>query len=161
MCNAGAANGITAALLDIASISGKTPSLQSSNSRGKSKPPAPKRTGTTKRKAKPGVLARKNVERAQKNSDCLVIPHTNFQKLVRECAAKYYQPSDSDDKGAFRISNKAFLLLQHALEDHIYKICKAAYAITLRAKGQTLTVNDINLVIQINNLRIAYVPPTP
>lgn len=139
--------------------SNKTVSLRSSNARKKKQKSSEekeekegvKKSEKKKKKVRPGALALRDIIKRQRNSDCLEIPHANFQGLARELASEFYISKEEDNYKTYRFSNKAFLLLQLAVEDYVYKICKHAYLISKRAKGQTLTSVDIELVLDISS----------
>lgn len=121
----------------------KTASLQSCNSRGKGGSSTKKTEGEDDKKHKahrfkPGTVAKREVYKQQKNSDCLAIPKQNFQRLVREIAQDYH-----DDT---RFSSEVFDLLQLAAEDYLINLSKNALRCCLHADRETVQAKDFQLV---------------
>lgn len=119
----------------------RTASLQSCNSRGKSSRPhrAPATEGGEKKahRFKPGTVAKREIQRQQKNSDCLAIPKTNFNRLAREVAQDF-----NDDT---RFSKQVFELLQLAAEDFLIGLAAKAHLCCQHAKRDTVSPADFQL----------------
>jgi histone H3/H4 len=125
----------------------RTASLQSCNSRGKSSRPVKKPTAAvddgadaTEKKShrfRPGTVAKREVVRHQKNSDCLAIPKLNFNRLTRELAQDFHTD--------LRFSETVFDLLQLAAEEYLIQLSSAANACCLHAKRETVSSEDFRL----------------
>lgn len=122
----------------------RTASLQSCNSRGKSSRPVKKVDGgdadTEEKKVhrfRPGTVAKREVVRHQKNSDCLAIPKLNFNRLTREVAQDFHED--------LRFSEVVFDLLQLAAEEYLIQLSSGANACCLHAKRETVSPEDFRL----------------
>src|SRR3990170_7026411 len=94
------------------------------------KPPAktcPKYTtktkGQKKKKAKPGMVAYREIKFYQKQSNCLYIPRLPFERLVREVAQDY--------KYDLKFSKDAMLLLQYYVESYVVKVLEESQLVAL------------------------------
>lgn len=122
----------------------RTASLQSCNSRGKSKgnlEKEPKKEGAKKHRFRPGTVAVRNIKKQQKASDCLAIPKLCFSRFVRELAQDY--------TSTLRFAEGVFDLLQLATEDYLIKLCRSANAVAIHSGRETLFPRDLQLVLQI------------
>lgn len=122
----------------------KTASLQSCNSRGKSSRPKTHKEDSEGKKAhrfKPGTVAKREIKRQQKNSDCLAIPKLNFERLTREIAQDYHTDT--------RFSSKVFDLLQLVAEDYLIELSASASLCCIHAKRETVVPADFQLALNI------------
>ena len=124
----------------------RTASLQSCNSRGKSKgnleSHQPKKETTKKpHRFRPGTVAVRNIKKQQKASDCLAIPKLCFSRFVREIAQDYTE--------TLRFAEGVFDLLQLAAEDYLIKLCRSANSVAIHAGRETLFPLDLQLVLSI------------
>lgn len=97
-----------------------------------------------KRKSRPLVHAKRNIEFYQKKSENFCIPILSFGRIVREVAQSY-----SNDV-SFQFQRRALLLIQLACERFIVTLCKNAYDFPLAGKKprRTLQVEDIHLAVR-------------
>lgn len=128
----------------------RTASLQSCNSRGKSKGPAkakkekPEKGEDGPKKAhrfRPGTVALREIRRHQKNSDCLAFPKLPFSRLIREVA--------QDFNPDLRFQEGVFDLLQLACEDYLVKLSAAANLAAIHADRETLMPKDFQFVVRV------------
>ena len=129
----------------------KSSSIQSCNSRGKSRPTKVKKAKpeedeqpegeevTTRKphRFRPGTQAVRSIRYQQKNSDCLAIPKANFSRLTREISQDYMED--------IRFSEGVIELLQIVVENFIIELCRDAYMCSIHAKRDTLHTRDIIL----------------
>lgn len=101
--------------------------------------------GTKPHRSKPGTAAIREIRRAQKNSDTLVIPYAPFNALVREISQDFM-----DD---LRFSEEAVKAIQLAVEDYLVKMLQEALLCTIHAQRQVLHVEDIQLARRIRGER--------
>lgn len=115
-------------------------SLQSCKSIGKSGPEKKKTTHKVSHEIKTNRI----INYYQKNSDCLAIPKSNFNFMIRNISSEFGEN--------LRFSEGVIELLQLTVEDHIIKICKKAYECSIFANRDTLYTKDIELVLKIIDL---------
>lgn len=98
-----------------------------------------------KRKSRPLVHAKRNIEFYQKKSENFCIPILAFGRLVREVAQSY-----SAEGVSFQFQRRALLLIQLACERFLVTLCKNAYDFPLAGKKprRTLQVEDIHLAVR-------------
>ena len=124
---------------------GELISLQSCKSIGKSGP-------NKKNKLESNISNETKTNRVinyyQKNSDCLAIPKSNFNFLIRKL---------SEDFGEnLRFSEGVIDLLQLVVEDYIIKLCKKAYMCSIYSNRDTLYPKDIELVLNIMDNKYSF-----
>lgn len=130
----------------------RTASLQSCNARGK-KGGAKKEENEenadekkAKKKAhrfRPGTVALREIRKQQNASDKLVIPKSNFERLMREVAQDFQED--------LRFSAGVSDLLQLTTEDYLTNLCHGANLCAIHAGRETLQPKDIQLVRHIRN----------
>jgi histone H3 len=132
----------------------RTASLQSCNSRGKSSAaPAVKEEKKEEEpqqprkphRFRPGTVALRNIRKQQKNSDCLAIPKTNFERLVREVT--------QDFKTDCRFGDGVIELLQLVIEEYMVKLAEYATDLAIHAKRESVSPKDFKLVLKIKGER--------
>lgn len=96
-----------------------------------------------KRRADPGERSLTEIRFAQNNSDCLMIPHLPFKRLVKEYLQDYHDN--------IRISNDFINLLQLVVEEYLVKLMANSNMAAIHAKRQTVTPKDFELARDILN----------
>lgn len=115
-------------------------SLHSCNSVGKSGPVKKSKSDSTRR-TNTVLKTNRIINYYQNNSNCLAIPKSNFDFLIRNISHEFGD--------GVRFSEGVIDLFQLAVEDHIVKICKKAYECALYSNRDTLNQKDIELVLKI------------
>lgn len=97
----------------------------------------------TSHRRKTGVLALQQIRYYQKQTG-LLIPKTNFQRLVREVLQAY----TSED---YRIQSNALLALQEAAETRLVQVFEAGQLCAIHANRVTLMNRDFTLLKYFDN----------
>lgn len=119
-----------------------TSSLQSCKLRKR----AEKEPGKQRRRAKSGMNAIREIRYVQKNSDCLLIPHLAFKRLVLEIAQEY---SDDD----IRVSDAFTRLIQLVAEEYLTALFEDANLAAIHSGRVTVNPKDIQLARRIRKER--------
>ena len=119
-----------------------TSSLQSCKLRKR----AEKEPGKQRRRAKSGMNAIREIQYVQKNSDCLLIPHLAFKRLVLEIAQEY---SDDD----IRVSDAFTRLIQLVAEEYLTALFEDANLAAIHSGRVTVNPKDIQLARRIRKER--------
>lgn len=125
---------------------GEIISLQSCKSIGKSGPDKKSKSENTIISHE--IKTNRVINYYQKNSDCLAIPKSNFNFLVRKVSENFGEN--------LRFSEGVLDLLQLTVEDYIVKLCKKAYICSIYSGRDTLYPKDIELVISIMDNKYSF-----
>jgi len=90
------------------------------------------------RKKRPGTLARQEVKKQQKQSECFMLSKEPFRRLVKEIAQDF-----SDNK---TFSDKAMTLIQTNAESYLVKLLEEANRVAVHAGRKRVEPKDIALV---------------
>jgi histone H3/H4/ubiquitin len=96
-------------------------------------------------KSRPGTGALQNIRYYQKQSHCLHIPFTPFERLVREIS-QYF-------KAGLRFQKDAILLLQHSTESYLVNLFQDTNIAAIHAKRTGIMPKDIQLARRIRGER--------
>ena len=102
-----------------------------------------RKTTEGKRKAKKGAKAMREIQSCQKQSECLYLPRTVFDSLVREISDNYGSKR--------RYTKNAMLLLQYAVERYLIEILQGSQIQALHANRLGVSPKDIAMVRRIQN----------
>jgi len=107
---------------------------------------AEKEPGKQRRRAKSGKNAIREIRYVQKNSDCLLIPHLAFKRLMLEIAQEY---SDND----IRVSDAFARLIQLVTEEYLTALFKDANLAAIHSGRVTVNPKDMRLARRIRKER--------
>lgn len=107
---------------------------------------AEKEPGKQRRRAKSGKNAIREIRYVQKNSDCLLIPHLAFKRLVLEIAQEY---SDDD----IRVSDAFARLIQLVTEEYLTALFEDANSAAIHSGRVTVNPKDMQLARRIRKER--------
>ena len=120
----------------------KTKGLYGCKNRGK-KPESTPMTNNgevkKKRRKRPGTASLQHIKRLHKDSDCLELPLSNFNAVIKEIASVYIEN--------VRFRDGTSKLIQLITEDWIYNLALKANVAACHRDAQTVTSNDIKLVL--------------
>jgi len=123
-----------------------TSSLQSCKLRKR----AEKEPGKQRRRAKSGMNAIREIRYVQKNSDCLLIPHLAFKRLMLEIAQEIAQEYSDDD---IRVSDAFTRLIQLVAEEYLTALFEDANLAAIHSGRVTVNRKDIQLARRIRKER--------
>jgi len=107
---------------------------------------AEKEPGKQRRRAKSGKNAIREIRYVQKNSDCLLIPHLAFKRLMLEIAQEY---SDND----IRVSDAFARLIQLVTEEYLTALFEDANLAAIHSGRVTVNPKDMRLARRIRKER--------
>ena len=96
-----------------------------------------KKAPGTPRKKRPGTLARQEVRKQQKQTECFMLSKEPFRRLVKEIA---------QDFGEHTFSDKAMTLIQTNAEGYLVKLLEGANQVAVHADRKRVEPKDIALV---------------
>jgi len=106
---------------------------------------AEKEPGKQRRRAKAGTNAIREIRYAQKNSDCLLIPHLPFRRLLMEIAQDFVTE--------YRVSDAFTRLTQLVVEDYLTGLYEDATLAAIHAGRVKIMPKDIQLARRIRQER--------
>lgn len=107
---------------------------------------AEKEPGKQRRRAKSGKNAIREIRYVQENSDCLLIPHLAFKRLMLEIAQEY----NDDD---IRVSDAFARLIQLVTEEYLTALFKDANIAAIHSGRVTVNPKDMQLARRIRKER--------
>jgi histone H3 len=96
---------------------------------------------------RPGTVARRDIKTLQNTVEA-VQSEAPFERIVRSMAKK------ANNNNELRVSNSYVTNLQLYIQLKVVDVLRDAYKITFHCKGQTLDAKDIQLAINIHNIKV-------
>lgn len=114
---------------------------------------APKKAGEGSKKPhrfRPGTVALREIKYNQKNSDCLLIPHLPFARLLREIV--YFEDDDNSNPKP-RLSDAFTRLTQLVAEDYLTGLYEDATILAIHAGRVKIMPSDLMTARRIRKER--------
>jgi histone H3 len=111
----------------------------------KKKVTKPTEEGEKKKKVKfrAGTVALRKIRYYQKESDCLLIPKLNFQRLVKHISREYWNEKENKK---LRFKKGVIDIIQVVMEEYLTKIARNSYLLSLHSNRVTLLSIDLKLM---------------